>query len=809
MIHSTHRGLFVCLSAIALASCQDYDGGFSEIKIKEVEYTQNFEKAFGKIDPTQDFNLATRATANVNLDEVAQVKIYTLNPLVNGAKLIADLPADKVSSFKIDLIEGTSEVFVQAVSKRGAIINGYYPVVDGVLNINSDEVETRASGTCNTTVGASKTLNVYYSGASWNNSIVTKHYTLYSLEDVSSSRSTPWRLGDFRKVLHVYKDANGDEQDGVFKEEKNNWRDWVKTGKLANDVKFTMASDGPVSVTLNYRQTSTYTNQLCYFYYTGNDYPTPENVKLYSLIPDATGNNDLVRQSSNNGTSYTAVTGSGNIWGGADNTLVQGTTFDLVYFGADGNSSGTFTFPKDVHIGFAVVQDNNGDGTEIHNNHTDKVWFSIQDMNIPSGNWWLGDPYENQNFPAAATFKIGDVTFLGFEDWPDSPTDDGGSDLNDLLFFAVGDFQEDIPDIDPEPDPEPEAQDWMLVYEDLGNSFDWDYNDVVLKVAHATGTNKLTITPMAAGGTLASYVKFNGSNVGAGEIHQLLGASAAASGSYSPINASSRNDGTPVEITLTDAQDASFSMTTLGAADAQGGITLHVVPEGNEGEEGIESSTVIAYSLDNTGTAPEVICLPASWNYTTTSGATVKRTFCWPAELQHIDDAYSGFAAWVGNKSSNTEWYMADPNPAYCASGNFEVEVSEPSTGNESSSEESGEIPSTPTETTLIIDTENVFTVTFDQLTSKDKSLFTSTNRIDIQFVLKEESETKVYLKESSYYNVLNKEYNPVVFTTTTTYSITDAEMLNHMMASGVENDWNSTNVENISSIIITNYKSR
>lgn len=57
MTRSTFRGLCVCLATVSLAGCQDYDGGFSETKIKEAAYAKNFEKAFGEIDPNQNWDL--------------------------------------------------------------------------------------------------------------------------------------------------------------------------------------------------------------------------------------------------------------------------------------------------------------------------------------------------------------------------------------------------------------------------------------------------------------------------------------------------------------------------------------------------------------------------------------------------------------------------------------------------------------------------------------------------------------------------------------------------------------------------------
>ena len=670
------------VTALSLASCQEEDFGFDA---KQVAYYENFIRSFGKIDPEQDWNLATRCSANVSLDETATVKIYSENPLATGAKLIANYEVKNSRTFQFDLPEGTKEVFVQAVSKRGSIVSGYYNVVDGVVDVNARKANTgtRASDPCSTTIatGDPTFVHVYYgtvydqdaNGGYGANVPVTKNIKMHNLEGVSSERSTPWRLGDFRKVLDKYTDANGSLKNGVFKEYQNNWLDWVESGNLSNNVMFTMAETGPVSVTLNYRCTSTYTNQLAYFYWEGNTIPNPEDVTLYNLIPYATGDNDLVLKGSEK------LSGNSDIWGSSDDLMITGTTFDLVYFGG---ATPSYNFPQGIHIAFAVVQDRGDNITGAAEYSTDACWFSIQDMNPVSSyytNSNFGDAYNNKPFPAAATFRMGDITFLGFEDWPNELSDrgsapKGGSDLNDILFFAVGNFEEEIPDIDP--DPVKDTQDWMLIYEDLGNSFDWDYNDIVLKVEHASGENTAYITALAAGGTLSSHVFYNSTDLG--EIHNAwFGLAPQTSGNNIVTNADDRGTaGTRKDITV---DGETFSMTTLGSINQMGGIILKVKKEGES--DFSSEATTIAYSLDDKGSAPEVICLPASWKYVNSDGKTIKREFRWPKEINHIDDAYPHFKDWAANKNLYPGWYAEDPVLNYCVTGTFETEVSSPSAG--------------------------------------------------------------------------------------------------------------------------------
>ena len=321
-------------------------------------------------------------------------------------------------------------------------------------------------------------------------------------------------------------------------------------------------------------------------------------------------------------------------------------------------------------------------------------------MNVSSADWGkpYSDWYDGQNFPTAATFRVADKVCLGFEDWPDGTSDTGvGADLNDLMFWVQGDFTEDVNELVKDQGVE---QSWILAYEDLGNSLDWDYNDIVLKVSHVSGNENITITPLAAGGTLASHVKFYGKEIG--EIHQLMGQEERASGAYTPINASDKgNPGNGIECNIadyyidnvgdkstedddndgtTDALEGliqNFSMTNLGEVDKMGGITLHVIPTDRN-----EEQAVISYT--GPGNAPEVICLPGSWLWKEDSGAetiTYRRTWRWPAELQHIDDAYPYFQGWAANKNTNKDWYKREPLRQYCVTGEFDEEVDESSAG--------------------------------------------------------------------------------------------------------------------------------
>ncbi len=267
----------------------------------------------------------------------------------------------------------------------------------------------------------------------------------------------------------------------------------------------------------------------------------------------------------------------------------------------------------------------------------------------------------------AATFQATDpetgkvYTYFSFENGSYCPS------LDDLVFV----FGDEVPTVVDED----AGQEWILAYEDLGNSFDWDFNDVVLSVGHVSGLTTARITPLAAGGTLASNIYFGGNDLG--EIHQLFGQGETTSGDYTPVNHTERgNIGKYLDVNVSE----DFSMTALSDHDSGSsddvsdhrGIVIKVTPAGGDEQMAAE----IVYSLENKGKAPEVFCIPRSWETrepTEEGGTTTRywREWRWPKEVANIDKAYSRFAAWAKDRTDN-DWYKDDPVLDKCVTGTFD-----------------------------------------------------------------------------------------------------------------------------------------
>ena len=281
----------------------------------------------------------------------------------------------------------------------------------------------------------------------------------------------------------------------------------------------------------------------------------------------------------------------------------------------------------------------------------------------------------------ASTFYVGDKMFIGFEDWPGSTG--GDYDLNDLVLAFSG-AKPTI--INEEPDK------WLLACEDLGGSFDIDYNDVVFSVEHISGQNKAKLTPLAAGGTLASYIYFQdplsttgNRNKLFGEIHQLFGAEPVKSGEFEIVNARSRYEKTAQTIefdvdenwTLAYYSTGETGGTNYGGAVNMGGFEIRTLKSGEEAPLNFDlndakfsgASKIQPSTLDRGDNVPYILCLPYSYkhfNYNRATREAGKKTVCvwaWPTEFTTIcnEDGTSGpykdFAGWVQNKNNNTDWY--------------------------------------------------------------------------------------------------------------------------------------------------------
>ena len=309
-------------------------------------------------------------------------------------------------------------------------------------------------------------------------------------------------------------------------------------------------------------------------------------------------------------------------------TKMYGTSYKLAFFGENHDQEATYDFPKGYHIVFFIAGYNpsNNDYSNQNGNYvSDKYNYSLPELNkrINHTDWNEGCPTYDPTRGAikAAAWTFNGQTFLGFEDGG------GDEDLNDIVFWVQGQYKTPEPPItvpDPDPLPEPQSESWIIACEDLGNTDDIDFNDVVFSVSHTAGETTAKVTPLAAGGVLPSNIYHGGKNLG--EIHNLInGAQPNANGQYSMLNTGSK--GTPGSA-ITINVPADYSVTNHG-------FTVKVKDQ---------NESIVLESAE-IGTAPQMLVLPGEW--------------AWPTERTPIGIAFPMFVEW--SKAANTaiDWYKS------------------------------------------------------------------------------------------------------------------------------------------------------
>lgn len=190
--------------------------------------------------------------------------------------------------------------------------------------------------------------------------------------------------------------------------------------------------------------------------------------------------------------------------------------------------------------------------------------------------------------------------------------------------------------------PEDSDKTKRVMCEDLGNTYDFDFNDVVFDVTYETagGQTQAIINLQAAGGTMPIYVgKTPSPENAAYEAHNLLG-----NPSSNPVNV-----GTGARHTIANYR---IPVTSTNPED----IPIYVVSSTNTANHTSWSTYQIdGPSKKGESKAPQKFCVPNS----------VK----WMKECQFIEWGYAKFKDWVQQESGNEDWYktITDPDKIYTA----------------------------------------------------------------------------------------------------------------------------------------------
>lgn len=494
-------------------------------------------------------------------------------------------------------------------------------------------VTKNADGSTNYTVFDFSNAELRVSeGAEWVGS--TKNIELTLLNGVAQEEAVPcWTLGQgyklfgpgtfFKEYIRYY-----------YNEKMNLYPNGIKDLEKVEKGFSIVTEGGEIKLPMVYGATNNI-NRLGYVYYKDGQDPLAQ--PHYILMNDAQPLNNIYFNSwkgqalENNMQLANWSEAEKSLFGKSKDTKMYGTSYKLAFFGENHDQEATYNFPAGYHIVFFIApyQPHNGTYTESNYN------YSLPELNkrinhkdgntdcptyITEKDQW-GNQVSARGAIKAASWTFNGQTFLGFED--------GGNDedLNDIVFWVQGQYKAPEPPItvpDPDPLPEPQSESWIIACEDLGNTDDIDFNDVVFSVSHTAGETTAKVTPLAAGGVLPSNIYYGGNNLG--EIHNLInGAQPNANGQYSMLNTGSK--GTPGSA-ITINVPADYSVTNHG-------FTVKVKDQ---------NESIVLESAE-IGTAPQMLVLPGEW--------------AWPTERTPIGTAFPMFVDW--SKAANTaiDWYKS------------------------------------------------------------------------------------------------------------------------------------------------------
>lgn len=193
-----------------------------------------------------------------------------------------------------------------------------------------------------------------------------------------------------------------------------------------------------------------------------------------------------------------------------------------------------------------------------------------------------------------------------------------------------------------------------VMCEDLGNTFDFDFNDVVFDVMYEqtsgywagdpNATFDAIITLQASGGTLPIYVGVDPADDSEGnyEAHRLMGNS-----SDTPLNVGGETGAVSV-----------YRIKNVSSSDPDD-ITIYVMNQGQKFQisKAGQLSNILkdpnsTYNKDDKGTSmiPQKFCVPT--------------IVLWMQESQQIEDGYTYFSNYVQNATQYATWYETVKNPS-------------------------------------------------------------------------------------------------------------------------------------------------
>lgn len=556
--------LGIALAAGCLVSCSVEDNDSAASQIKE-DYTREFIKQFGTINPNQDWSVIEQKSVSVDLPKPSHVKIYEKQGDVY--RVAANYKDVTKQTITFDGCEGDNTPFL--VDIDGAI----YAAENG---------QTVAIGSASTK-GATRA------------SVIPDECAFIQRRSpmTISLASNDYKMKNFPK-------------DGV---------DHEATGMVAYDYARNVLRKGTTMTLYPVYSNSPYKHVFGIYYYVNG-----ERV-LVPIYEDKTESDDLSFFASQNGDmAYPVEADAVDCWqythtvtpsspDGNWNVTYNPTEGDIFKFKScpyDITATTTLSFGYYVKIGEKIYY------SEANLNDDGKKCFAVGTIMRSDGT--------DQNY-----------NYLCFDD------PDGDKDFNDLVFYTPIKLSPVIED----------ETEWTVACEDLGGSYDYDFNDIVFRVKHSAGSPTITITPVAAGGTLEARLYYKNQQI-SDEWHKHFGNGYE---SNVMINTGRVTEHTVKPISLVGIP-TDWSMKKFTADPSAKDGDLSIVVRRADGQQ-------CTVTCPSNGSAPQMLILPYDWQ--------------WPTEQTPITTAYPNFGTWGSNYKDATWVETKDGNSVVSGFSDSEI----------------------------------------------------------------------------------------------------------------------------------------
>ncbi len=676
-------------AAFSLTGCMDEEDLMTPDIDSKQEYKKSWEETFGKIDPNQDWSLTNKVSVNVTVPQSGQVTFYALMDDAKSYKLKQALLEQGTTAVFVHVPKGATSVY--AVAGSGANYREAKVTLDGESgSVDFSGVQSRAIDdpiqdkdidfflNPNITVrgndayvnagftGKFYTINKWLSGNNYRDNQEAHMYVDHAHVDVNTRYPYTMDLlnnltSDNPAILRKYA-------------EKNTIITLGQNGFSGGRVTITtMLDDGQADAALGYCYTKQYDSEA-------ELEAAIKKAPKYILIPSRKGGRE---------------DGPGE--DGFMRGNIVGSRYELAYFGESGEDDPSEIFPEGLQLHFFLFTECNMNGeslipTATNNNGDgrDQVCSIVGEVQLysssPNLNETARDVVDNRNcilewneeggshredfvdgISTAAIFTLsafstasGEMTFVALDDWHVA----SNLDWNDMVFWIDG--------VQPAENLEEDLS-WTVAFEDLGNTEDFDFNDVVIRIDHRMNagidgygaltwnSNYAVVSLVAAGGVLPAEINYK--NVELGEVHKLFGYSQTDSKGFYPMINTEKGGTTAEAVTLgyinfmnenrnpgvgNDIQRLpwpdGFNNDDLNNIDLKSVAELFEITITDE--NGAKKSVQLPTSADR-GKAPYALCIPSPW--------------AWPVERTPVNTAYgNGFADWSKNANDimATKWYL-------------------------------------------------------------------------------------------------------------------------------------------------------